>query len=498
MTRSNLAIFHAVTGFFLLFALFSQARVSVPGDMAWLGMAAESFLSGGTMTRDFLDNNPPLCYLVYLPVALMARAGVPLWAAGFIYGAALLLIATFIMMRLLKVFLSPGHLAGYAIIWSWLLSVTVLWQIEFANKDHLIALMLLPFLMAQYALTQGEGKSVSARAALVLGTPFILMKPHYGLLCVLMLAHRFWRERRFSIVFDFDFLCLAVGTVLYIAVTLIWFPDFIAEVLPAVSLGMYSTLVMNKVLVSFAAMALFSGCLTVLAWLAEGSREERNFTVFLCLMALAAAIPFVVQLKGFSLHMIPFFSLIVPAAAMTALLYLKAAQSENRRHVALIAVIIALLFLALPRLLVVATHGDYRKSELAAYISSHAEGSSFLMQSVSTNIVIPLSVYTGIPHATRFSSFWFLGFLSSPEQVSYFANMVAEDLDRFKPAMVALYRDPAPGDDIRIVFAGNASFAKAWENYYKADEMTLNSREFYKRTFAAPPPYAVYDVYLRK
>lgn len=498
MTRPGLAIFHAVTGIFLLFALFSQAQVSIPGDMAWLSMAAESFLSGGTMTRDFLDNNPPLCYLAYLPVALMARAGVPLWTAGFIYGAALLLIATFLMMRLLRVFLPPGHFAGYAVIWSWLLSVTALWQIEFANKDHLIALMLLPFLMAQYALTQGAGKSFSARAALVLGTPFILMKPHYGLLCVLMLAHRFWRERRLSIVFDFDFLCLAFGTVLYIAVTLIWFPDFITEILPAVSFGMYSTLVMNNVLVSFAAMALFSGCLAVLAWLAEGRREERNFTVFLCLMALAAAIPFAVQLKGFSLHMIPFFSLIVPATAMTALLYLKAAQSERRLHVALTAVIIALFFITLPRLLVAATHEDYRKSELAAYISRHAEGSSFLMQSVSTNIVIPVSVYTGIPYATRFSSFWFLGLFDSPEQVSHFANMVAEDLNRFKPAMVALYHDPAPRDDIRIVFAGNARFAEAWKNYYKADEMTLNSREFYKRTFAPPPPYSVYDVYLRK
>ena len=498
MMRENGVMFWVLTGVSLLVFMILQSRVSVPGDMAWLSLAAESFLSGRSMTDAFMDNNPPLSYMIYLPVAIIVRAGIPLWTAGFLYGAALLLCSTFLIARLLKFFLVPGQLFYYAVIWAWLLSVTVFWQAEFANKDHLIALMLLPFLLAQYAITCGAKKSAVVRMALILCTPFILLKPHYGLLCVLILGHRFWKEGRISIIFDFDFMCLAIGTILYAAITLVWFPDFLAYVLPTVSLGMYVTLVLNDVLISFAGMGLFSVCLIIMMWFADGDKRSRDFTLFLGFMMLASTIPFVSQLKGFSLHMIPFISLAIPAVFLTALLYLKATQSDRRLHVVLLAGFLVLLSAGLMRALAASTHEDYRDSPLAAYISRHAEGSSFLMQSLSTNIVVPLSVYTGIPHATRFTSFWFLNLLDSQDNVSFFADLVAEDLERFQPAMVALYHDPAPEDDMLKLFAGSERFAEVWGHYYKSDEIAVDSYEFYKRKGVQHEGYPVYDVYLRK
>ena len=65
--------------------LIMQKDVSLPADMAWLTIAAQHILSGDRMTDAFFDNNPPLCYLIYIPVALLISAGLPMELATYIF-----------------------------------------------------------------------------------------------------------------------------------------------------------------------------------------------------------------------------------------------------------------------------------------------------------------------------------------------------------------------------------------------------------------------------
>ncbi|HEY8190757.1 MAG TPA: hypothetical protein VIF12_08725, partial [Micavibrio sp.] len=339
------------------------------------------------------------------------------------------------------------------------------------------------------------------KLAIAAAAPLILVKPHYGLLCVLMLAHRFWRERRFSIALDFDFLALAVGVILYAGVVMLWFPDFLTEIMPFIT-QLYIKDIIKDVFLSAEGMGILSVCLLTLALCSDGDRDERRFAVFLCCMALAADIPFFVQLKGFYLHMLPVFVFLVPAVLMTASLYIKRIKIPQAALSAIVILGIAIFSYLFMTANPYATHDDYRDSSLAQYLEEHAKGSSFLMQSITTNVVVPVSVYTGIPHATRFPNLWFVGLLDVSQDggkmASYLSRLVAEDLDRYKPAVVALYHDPAPRDDLVEKLGGRPEFDRAWSHYRKVDEFKLDFRQFYKRKLYKSLGYDRFDIYERQ
>ena len=138
--------------------------------------------------------------------------------------------------------------AYWAIIFGYLIPVTLFMQVEFGNKDHLIAIVLLPFLVAQLNIDYKTTHTAPIYWAIfILATPFILMKPHYGLLPACMLGYRFFTGRRFKVLLDADFQCLAVGAMLYLAITLVWFNDYVTDVLLNVSVGLYASMIVEGV-----------------------------------------------------------------------------------------------------------------------------------------------------------------------------------------------------------------------------------------------------------
>ncbi|QQG35851.1 MAG: hypothetical protein HYS17_10165 [Micavibrio aeruginosavorus] len=479
---------------------FLQAQVSIPADMAWLSLAAEKFIAGARMSEAFHDSNPPLCYLIYLPVAWLKTVGLPLWVAGFAYGLGIVaLFATLAALLILRT-AALSQAAAAALIIGYLMPLTFLYQIEFGNKDHLIAAALLPFLLAQAALlSRPQCGRPLIWMTLILATPFILMKPHYGLLPACMLAQRFFSGRGFKVLRDPDFLCLACGVILYGLIVAVWFGDYLSDILLRVSLELYAGIVMYDVFKTAAALAVFSGLLWAFAHFAEAASEDKRCARFLAGMSFLAVIPFAVQMKGFSLHMIPYLSLAMPAAAMIAGFYLPVRYTQRQRSLGL-----ALFFLVTGYGFSLAnpytTHNDYRNTAVAGLLRNKAD-SGFLMQSASTNVVIPLSVYTDKPHASRFSSFWFVRHLShrrDPDLTAYYARMVAEDMEKYKPGVILLYHEPEPEDDVLAVLGQNEFFKKAWFPYRKRDAIRIVREEFYRRPAVKTPFHEIYDIYIRE
>src|ERR1700742_1543890 len=83
-------IFLAALGLAALVWLSAQIHVGANTNVYWLTQAAQKFLSGQTMAQDFNGPNPPLCILIYIPPAWLARVlHIPLYSASFLYALAL-------------------------------------------------------------------------------------------------------------------------------------------------------------------------------------------------------------------------------------------------------------------------------------------------------------------------------------------------------------------------------------------------------------------------
>lgn len=475
-----------------------QRNMALPGDMAWLSLAAEKFLDGEAMTAAFHDNNPPLSYLIYIPVAVLAA----LWslpAAAFAYGAGLVLLFTGLLSLVARQGLHMQGSSFAALVAGYLLPLAFLFQGEFGNKDYLIAAALPLFLLAQWAVTC-RGAAAGGWylwLALAVATPFILLKPHYGLLPVCLLVHRLVTGRGLRVMRDPDFVCLAAGTLLYALVSFIWFQDFFTGVLWDVSVNLYAGVVMNDVFRRAALMAVLSGCIGVLAFFSDAQPADRKIAVMLSAMAFVSVIPFAVQMKGFSLHMIPYLGLFSPALLVVTMLYVR---KEAARMLVLAAAVLAACAFSLT--MTQATPDDFRNAALARTVQAHtAKGQGFVMQDTTTSIAIPLSVYTQTPHVSRFSSLWFvprLAAASNPALTASYAAMMASDLNRHRPAVVLLYHDPQPQDDLLKLFAGSDDFRHAWTAYRREAVIPFDSHEFYKRGGVLTAPYPAYDLYVRQ
>jgi len=496
-------------GYFLLLIgmllpwLWLQMSLGVSADAAWLTGAAEHFLAGQRMTEAYYDSNPPMCYIIFVPVVLLMKLGLPLWTALNIFTLALMAACLCLSMRILRFFPDMGPVRYWGVLSAWMLGVSLLSYHEFGQKDHFIALGLFPFLLLQFALTSGKKlPKALVIMTLLIGVPCLLIKPHYGLLPVMALAHRAWTQRRLSVCFDVDFLALAAGVLLYGAAIAIWFPDFVTEVLPN-SVQFYIAQVFLPVFGASFGLLLLSGCLLVLSLVSAEKDFAGALAVFLNVMSTGAAFVFLIQFKGFSVHILPVISLLAPASFMTISLLFPNIFKQFSGHITAAIMILIIgagyLFIALGS--TYPTHRAYAVSPLALLLQSKASGSSFFMQANSTNIVVPVSVYTGIPMASRFSLMWFLPGLASEDQSEakeVFTQMVAEDLQKFRPALIALYADPAPEEDFLEIFGNVAAFQEEWKNYRKEGQFTLDYRDYFAGNVVDRYRPIIYDIYIRK
>lgn len=493
----------------LLPLLYIQPQIRLNGDPVFLTLGADAILSGKTMVDAFYDTNPPLCFLIYIPAALLMHAGLPLWWVFTVYVGLLVMLGAFLVNALLKSWPGLDAPRRWGLLAAYVAGATFPAQYEFCQKDQLIAVGLLPFLLAQVTLAlQPQAPKKIFQAALVFGTPFILVKPHYGLLPVLLMVWRAWRGKKLPDLFRFDFAVLAVSVTAYIAVVVLRFPDFISPILHD-SVHIYASSVHSDVYKAAGGMALMGAALVVFALCAgDESPEAKRLAVLLSAGALVAVIPFFAQLKGFSYQMLPVISLLVPAVFMTASLYIP--RLAARPAALAVLLLFAGIYVVFPPAFGFPRHADYKASPLAKLIDEKAKGSAFFMESTFSYLINPMAIYTGVPYASRFQSLWFMENLAAArDRGAYsckdsgdnpchrFARYVAEDLAKYRPALVLLFDDPVPQLDMLSIFAGDKDFIREWSHYRRDGNFTLKYRDYSNGRFKIDRLVVDYDFWVR-
>jgi hypothetical protein len=484
---------------FLLFSLILlflpwlayQPFMRMPGDAAWLLTAAQHILAGHAMTTHFFDSNPPMSYIIYIPAALLTQLGITAWSAVNIYTFVLIGVSALLIFKILQRWKGLDKEAALVLLVSWLAAVTICSQSEFGQKDHFIAITLLPFLLAQYAMTEKQPNDGITKTAIILGVPFILIKPHFGLLAVANLAYRFYRERRSSIIFDFDFVCLAAGVITYVAAVYFYFPDFLSLALPF-TIAFYVSGSFVPVNACLIGGALLCACLGVVSYFSPSNKAMK---FFLCVMGFLAVFAFWAQNKGFSTQLLPALSLLIPAIALQYDVF-------NRKRAAGATFAVILLAYAVFGFRI-QTHDDYRASSFAQLVREYAQDDSYFIEVTSTSTAYTISLYEGIPIASRFPSLWFMPRLIEQRDTEdgkrykkITGDMIAEDFATRKPKLVLAYADRSSFYEF---FADNPEFQEEWRHYRKQGrQYTLDQSQY--STFAPKYeiPTATYDIFVRE
>ena len=479
---------------------YMQCRLTLNTDIAILTAFAERLLAGYKMSEAYYDTNPPLSVIIQIPAVLITKiSGWSYHVTTLIWSFFLLGLSMFLTSRLLGRFRAIERPLYHLLLALFLFANTLATVLFFGEKDQYLLLALVPFVLTQLCLTFRIDLPPWLKwTALIFGSSFILIKPHYGLIPTLILIDRAVRQRRFwSIALDNDFIALAAGVLTYLLIIFAFFGDFVTVILPDVFVfyaGDYHPKVWPVSL--FLGMVVFSVG-AMITTLDNVKRHHKTIVVLLGGLCLLCLIPYLVQMKGLYYQKLPaicFMSVMLGAAAY-AVLNQKLPPFQTMALTTAGALATFYYIFQMP------LHTDFREKPVSRIIEQHCPSPcSYLFINNTNDLIWQIEAYHDARHASRFSSMWFLpelvdetvarqvlwerAMFTDEEFEHYktkYANFVAEDFRRFKPDLVMVVKRVtfAPYFEIGDFFSYSPAFRDVWKNYKFIGEESYNRRVYY-------------------
>ncbi len=484
--------------FIVIFIIFTpwlmiQIPTRISGDAAFLYMGLEMLMQGKAMSEYFYDNNPPMSFLIYYPAALLNKIGISTHFAIQIYIIAFTLISLFLSYYFLGKYKTLKPAPIFIILIGYLGAVTLLSYAEYGQKDHLIAIALTPFILMQLSISNKHKASLYIIwITALLYAPFILIKPHFGILPVALILQRIYISKKLQI--NIDFTALAIATISYILFVILYMPDYISEILPASLLYYIGNSTMESILKTTLALIMLGGALTLLAKTSDAATEAKKLCFTFAWLATLSILPFWVQAKGFSLHLLPSLSLMSITACLLIYFHLK-------KPLISITIITALFYCYFAFAPHIATKTEYENYPLAKILHEKAGDQPFFMESYTTNIISTQSLYAPNIIASRFPSLWTLANfnkLTKEEQKhtwNKYGRMIAQDIERNSPKLIALIKTNDEDKGFLALFKNHKEFQEQWKNYKYDSEFTMLQATFYEKN---KEEKLTYNIYLRK
>ncbi len=473
-----------------------QLFTRIPSDAAFLYLGMEMLMQGKAMSEYFYDNNPPMSFLIYAPAALIHALGVSKHFAIQIYVMSFTAISVFFTYYYLSKYKALDLASRFIIVTSYLGAVTLLSYAEYGQKDHFIAIALVPFILMQLSITNKHNTpQYMTWLSILLYVPFILVKPHFGILPVALILQRLYISKKIQI--NADFMGLAIGVISYLSFIYIYMPDYISEILPASLLYYLSNYTVESFTKTTIAVSLLGGALIVISKFKDGGSDAKYLCFTFAWLATLSIIAFWVQGKGFTVHLMPIITLMSIAAGQLLYPYIK-------KPLISILVILALFYITFSFTKHMPTKSEYEEMSLAKLLKEKAGDKPFFMESYSTNIIWTQSLYSPNQVASRFPSLWMLFGLNklTKQEQKYtwekYGGLIAKDIERGKPEMIALMKFDDPDKGFTAFFKNHKDFQKQWKNYKYDSEYTLSKDEYLDSFLRDNDKEIVYDIYIRQ
>lgn len=524
-----IAVFWAMICGALIPWFYYRVQQATNSDILWLCEATKRWLGGSSLVQSAYELNPPWTLLFYTPVVwLQTKFGLPLHYMVFYQSVALTIISAAAVFQIIRKwdFITEDYAS--VITAGFLLAETIGTSIFFGERDHIVALALAPFVLLQLSMTYHQSIPKGWKwPVLLVGALLIMLKPHHGLLPTILIIHRFFRERRFSILLDGDFVSLALAVIIYVTSITLLFPDWVNVIFPDalkfyLPLGKWGAI--RGDVARIVAACIVIGSFPLLIKIED---EPKVLLYFFLGAALAGMIPYVIQGMGFYYHVMPTLGFL--GASLGLIMFASLKQQNLPSGVPIVlaaAMLVTTAYLYTPLNKMYSQHDSYVSKPLSKMLLNCKSNQSpdkpctFFMVNQDMGVIHETAYYTGVEHASRFPSFWFLRTLADEQEKAekgqktklseaelnasfhHFAGMVAEDLAVYKPDIIIVWTpDDKPqnrlaGRDFVDYFTQDKDFAKEWKHYKKDSRLELSYADYYQVT-AVRKDMLKYDIYRR-
>ena len=286
-----------------------------------------------------------------------------------------------------------------------------------------------------------------------------------------------------------------------VTATLLFFPDWVTQILPDV-VRLYEPLRAPDVpaaSTALAAIALITGG-AIFALVPAG--PQRQLACSLVAAALICIVPFFVQGRGFFYHLFPFFGFL--GMAVTLLLDNLFARETDEGLSPFLAILTgaAICYATIPPATGLfhpfaknaehfPTQKDYASLPLTRMVDTcdgRGAPCPFFLFYGKMGLIQETAYYSGVPHSSRFPTFWFLTRLLDPDKTNLpdaerrrllqkYTAMVTQDFNRYRPKLVLIGRFDIGGRPFDFVryFGADPDFARAFAPYHFERRVMLDN-----------------------
>ncbi|WP_226782788.1 hypothetical protein [Oceaniglobus trochenteri] len=466
-------------------------------DISWYLISTGWWLDGVGIYAEILELNPPLAfYLTAIPVWVSRVAGIDPTVAfkGFVLVLAAVSLA--LSQRLLAREGGPTAAARPVVLAVAAVGLLLLPIADFGQRDHLFAILFLPFLVMNLVSRPVSGPM---RAGVAVWATFGVALKHYFLLLPLaILVCQMVAARGLRPVFRVEYLVMAGMLVLYVAASVVLHPAYFDSVVP-LTLQVYGAFDAPFLFtVSRAGLPILLLLVALALLLVNRARPQSNRVAVLS--GAAGIAVFLIQSKGWSYQRIPADLFVTMAVTWTAVTLSRARAQWWPMAIAFVS----LTLLLLPAL----RQGPYQSPFARAvepYFACAPGERSFQIFSSTVSTGFPLANLAGATPANRAPTLWLfpgaayrLSLAKDPaERAIYRATLenararVLEDFFRAAPQLVIVdeaARKPyfnGAAFDYLAYFSEDRAFAEAWRDYRRKGQ--VGDFGIYAREGCDPP-----------
>jgi hypothetical protein len=301
----------------LMAALLSYGTTPLHHDPSMILVGTRRWLDGATLYRDIMEINPPWIFYVSAPPVILAQL------------FNLPPSATYVAFVLV--------LAGASLIWCWYLlaripglafggrcfsitacfaAIVVIPAYEFGQREHVFLTLALPYFIAQSF--SPTGLRVPAFEKLVLGLVAacgIVLKPHFVFPGLLLVATLCLQQRSYRPLLDFSNITIAVSLAAYAILVAVAHTEYLTVILP-IGVQVYSSISDGAYTITSRAVEPLIFVIAA-ATIGATSPPLRDSLMAMSGMMIGFILTFIIQLKGWEYHLLPFECAALPLAALS-------------------------------------------------------------------------------------------------------------------------------------------------------------------------------------
>lgn len=465
-----------------------QSNLLLNWDVSWLLHTAKCLMAGGHYGKEFFEINPPMILYLYFPVLLIERGvGLSLAEALLLYVFLLSAVSLAMCHAMLERLFSDFQqltVRGLTVILA--LSFLVLPAYEFGQRENLLVILVMPYVVLM--ALRAQGKTVPASLGFLVGVMAgcgFSIKPCYLVIPVLIELYYVQNMRQRFCLARIEIMAMAGIIILYLLSILIWHFDYLVLVVP-VAMRVYSSVFDSDwAYIMLQPAIVFSLAAVILYFIQYKSVREIKLDTILFITLAGCLIACFYQGKIWYYHLLPAFSvaLLLMALSLSSL----CTRINSQKTGMVLFSLFAALAISVPVYVVfcaIAWGVEHKRqlSGLVVWLQKNASGHSvrFFESAPSWSSYAVIDSTHAIPSSWMPVVGWIPATLKrhdaqAEKDNQFFMAKMTEDFIENKPEFVfvavgenKLYINDRRFDYIAC-FSQNEAFRRLWRHYKYTD-----------------------------